>query len=345
MRSRPAKIVCSIVGGAIVLGMWVFFAPMKLGGSTTYSITSGISMQPLLHANDLAFVRAQSSYHVGEAVLYQSPVLHRPVLHRIILVQNGKYYFQGDNNNFVDPGYATRGELVVTLWFHVPKVGAVLGWFGAPFHAALLAGLATMLVVFAGFTTSRRRGRRRRGSARMAPHHAVATSTGSPGRAAPSKTRTSRQGKSARRPTPYLEGPTWSLGALGVSLGLALLLVGVGFSQPVDRIAPLPGAYQQTGAFSYSATANAPNAVYAAGVVRTGDPVYPSLVDTVNLRFEYQFKSKLPHHIEGTVELRVLLLSQTDTWQELSTVLPITKFTGDKTSIASDLPLSGLYTL
>jgi len=166
MRSRPIKIMGLVVGGLIVLGLWTLFAPAKLGGSTTYSITSGISMEPLLHKNDLAVVRAQSSYHVGDIVLYQSPVLHKPVLHRIILIQNGNYFFRGDNNGFVDPGYATRSELVGTLWFSVPAVGAVLGWFGQPFHASLLAGFATMLVAVAGAKTTRRRGRRRRGSRR-----------------------------------------------------------------------------------------------------------------------------------------------------------------------------------
>jgi signal peptidase I len=83
-------------------------------------VTAGVSMQPLLYKNDLAIVRAQSTYHVGDVVLYNSAVLGRPVLHRIILIQNGQYYFKGDNNNFVDPGYATRSELVGKLWVHVP---------------------------------------------------------------------------------------------------------------------------------------------------------------------------------------------------------------------------------
>ena len=103
------------------VGFWAFFAPTKVGGSTTYSVTSGISMEPMLHKNDLEFVRTQSTYHVGDVVLYQSAVVDQPVLHRIILIQHGNYFFQGDNNSFVDPGYATKSELVGTLWFHVPR--------------------------------------------------------------------------------------------------------------------------------------------------------------------------------------------------------------------------------
>lgn len=164
MRSRRGRIIAAIVVAPVVLGLWVLFAPTQLAGSTTYSITSGISMQPLLYKNDLALVRAQSSYHVGNVVLYQSQVLHRPVLHRIILIQNGNYFFKGDNNGFVDPGYATQSELVGKLWLHTPEAGAVLGWFGKPLHAALLAGLAAMVLVLTGFTAPQPRSRRRRGT-------------------------------------------------------------------------------------------------------------------------------------------------------------------------------------
>ncbi len=132
MRSYRAKLVALIVAAAVLFGVWTFFAPTKLGGTSTYSVTDGISMNPLLYKGDFAVIRAQSSYHVGEVVLYQSQILHKPVLHRIILIQNGNYFFKGDNNDFVDPGYATRSELIGALWFHVPHAGAVLGWFGVP---------------------------------------------------------------------------------------------------------------------------------------------------------------------------------------------------------------------
>jgi signal peptidase I len=161
MRIRSRAFVVALVLAEIAVGLWIFFAPTKLGGSSTYAVTAGVSMQPLLYKNDLAIVRAETSYHVGDVVLYNSAVLGRPVLHRIILIQNGQYYFKGDNNNFVDPGYATRSELVGKLWVHVPDVGAAVEWFGQPFHAALLAGVASMFVVLAGGKPRRRRRRRR----------------------------------------------------------------------------------------------------------------------------------------------------------------------------------------
>ena len=372
MRSYRAKIAGVIVATAALFGMWTFFAPTKLGGTTTYSVTDGISMNPLLYKGDFAVIRAQSRYHVGEVVLYESQVLHKPVLHRIILIQNGNYFFKGDNNDFVDPGYATRSELIGALWFHVPHAGAVLGWFGVPDHASLLAGFAAMAVVLTGAKTSKgRRRRRRRGRSppllgqqshtmtRASPSHGngprgagerrSATGSGSdptrPEQERRSGVRMTPQQVATRRAPSYFEGPKSTLIALCLLGLLAVVFLGVGYSRPLFRTAPLTNAYRQTGTFSYSAAVNAPTAVYPSGAVKTGDPIYPSLVSSLGLNFKYHFASPLPHHVTGTIELRTLVLSSTNTWKSLSTGTAAAPFSGDTASVSTTLALSGLYAL
>jgi signal peptidase I len=365
MKSRRATFTLALVGVVALFGLWVFLAPTKLGGSTTYSITDGISMKPLLVKNDLALVRTASNYRVGNIVLYQSQVLHRPVLHRIILIQNGNYFFKGDNNDFVDHGYATRSELVGKLWIHVPWVGSVLGWFAKPFHAALLAGSAAMVIVMTGTTTTTRRRRRHRLSAPRAivpvtfdPKKTAMTLNGSPSQERrsrdtprdPDRERrsgiemTARQVRT-RHPPSFLEGAPVTLAVIGFLALVAPLFLGFGFSRPLQRAVPLVGAFQQTGSFSYSATVKEPTAVYPSGSAVTGDPIYPTLVNTVVMQFKYRFTFPLVHNIKGTIELRALLLSQANTWQQLTLVQPSTAFTGDSTSLVSSLPLAGLYDL
>ena len=373
MRSYRAKIAGIIVAAAVLMGVWIFVAPTKLGGTSTYSITDGISMNPLLYKGDFAVIRSQSSYHVGDVVLYQSQVLHRPVLHRIILIQNGNYFFKGDNNDFVDPGYATRSELIGKLWFHVPHLGAILGWFGVPAHAALLAGIATMAVVLTGARTSGggRRGRRRgRAPPRLgqlprtmtrepAPNHG--NRSAGPGErrsttgSGSEQTRPDQERRSGIAMTPqqvatrhapsYFEGPKATLTALCILALLAVAFLGVGYSHPLLRTAPLTDAYRQTGTFSYSAAVIAPTAVYPSGTVKTGDPVYPSLVASLGLNFKYHFASPLPHHVTGTIQLRTLVLSSTNTWKSLSTGTTAAPFRGDTASVSTTLALSGLYAL
>ena len=374
MRSYRAKMAGCLAAVTLLLAIWIFFAPTKLGGTSTYSITDGISMNPLLYKGDFAVIRSQSNYHVGDVVLYQSQVLHKPVLHRIILIQNGNYFFKGDNNDFVDPGYATRSELVGKLWFHVPHAGAVLGWFGVPAHAALLAGFAAMAVLLTGAKTSKGARRRRRGrspphlgrlSCTMRPDPTLghgnqplgtgerrsASATGSE-KAKPRPDQERRSGivmtpqQVATRHAPsYFEGPKPTLIALSVLALLAVIFLGIGYSRPLHRTAPLSDAYRQTGTFSYAAAVNAPTAVYPSGAVKTGDPIYPSLVSSVGLNFTYHFASPLPHHITGTIELKTLVLSKSNTWQSLATGKAAIPFTGDRASVSSTLALSGLYDL
>jgi signal peptidase I len=372
MRSYRAKIAAVIAAAAVLFGVWTFFAPTKLGGTTTYSVTDGISMNPLLYKGDFAVIRAQSSYHVGEVVLYESQVLHKPVLHRIILIQNGNYFFKGDNNDFVDPGYATRSELIGELWFHVPHAGAVLGWFGVPAHASLLAGFAAMAVVLTGAKTSKGGRRRRRGRSppRLGQLSYAMTGESTPNRGNESRgtgerrsatgsgsetTRPEQERRSgigmtpqqvaARRAPSYFEGPKSTLIALCFLALLAVVFLGVGYSRPLLRTAPLTNAYRQTGTFSYSAAVNAPTAVYPSGAVKTGDPIYPSLVSSLGLNFTYHFASPLPHHVTGTIELRTLVLSSTNTWKSLSTGTASAPFIGDTATASTTLALSGLYAL
>jgi hypothetical protein len=149
----------------------------------------------------------------------------------------------------------------------------------------------------------------------------------------------------ARRAPSYLEGPTQTLAALGVLILFAVLFLGVGYSRPLQTVTPLGGAFHQTGTFSYSGAVKTSTPVYPTGQLTTGQPIYPSLVDTVSLQFQYHFTSPLPHHITGTIELKTLLLSQTNTWQQLSVLETATTFTGDNTTVVGNLPLKGLYDL
>ena len=112
--------------------MWFYFAPVQLGGSTTYVVTHGISMEPRFHTGDLAIVRSQSNYHVGEVVAYHNHQLHTIVLHRIIGREGDRYLFKGDNNNFVDPEHPVASQLIGALWIHIPGVGLRLQSIRSP---------------------------------------------------------------------------------------------------------------------------------------------------------------------------------------------------------------------
>ncbi len=119
-------------------------------------------MQPRFHSGDLAIVRPEATYRVGQIVAYHSTLLHVTVLHRIIRRDGNRYVFKGDNNDFIDPTHPTHAELLGALWLLVPHGGRVLKLLHSPVGAAILCGALGLLLVL-GRRERQRRHRRRAG--------------------------------------------------------------------------------------------------------------------------------------------------------------------------------------
>jgi signal peptidase I len=268
---RRGTIRC-LVGLALLTAFWLFLAPIAVGGRTTYTVTDGVSMLPGLQAGDLVLVRESSSYHVGDTVLYRDARSRSPVLHRIIALRSGRYYFKGDNNAFVDPVPVARNALVGKLWFHVPRLGAWAGWLAVPAHSAMFTGGVALALVLA------RRKHRRREVRRL----------GVAGAVAPGVWRGSD-----------LAGRALPLGVLALLAGVS---IAVGFSRPLHRTVTAP-AYGQSGDFSYSSRLVTPSPAYPSGYALTGQPMLLELFRKLNVRFNYAFSSRLPHEIHGTIAL------------------------------------------
>ena len=134
-------------GGAAALtllalaGIWWAAAPPALGGRTTIVTVDGSSMLPRYRRSDLIALRPHRRYHVGDVVGYQSAMLHRIVLHRIVAIHNGRYTFKGDNNTFTDPETPTIRNLVGAEAVHLPGAGKAIAWLHTPWLLALLAAL------------------------------------------------------------------------------------------------------------------------------------------------------------------------------------------------------------
>lgn len=94
--------------------------PMPFGIGAAV-VLSG-SMEPELSVNDLVLIREESSYEVGDIIVYQSG--GSLVIHRIEAMDDDTVTARGDANNASDapvPLSAVKGRLA----FAVPGVGAV----------------------------------------------------------------------------------------------------------------------------------------------------------------------------------------------------------------------------
>lgn len=320
IRFTVGQLVTTIVGLAVVGLAWFYLAPPMLGGSTSYVVTDGASMQPRFHAGDLALVRggSRSSYHVGEIVAYHSEMLHTLVLHRIVGIGGGRYLFKGDHNSFIDPERPVRSELAGALWLHIPKAGRALNWLHRPSHSAVVSGLLVLFALGGGGLGIRRR-RRRRSDTATATRRERAPTVASPVASEAART-------------------VLTLAALATLLFGFLALIG--YRHSTMRTVETPGAYVHHGTYAYSASTT-PSAIYPSGAVVTGQPVFLRLVRRLRLDFAYRFASSLPHSVAGTVRLDATLASSAGWRKHLVAGTPL-PFRGDGRLLTIRLDLAAI---
>jgi signal peptidase I len=313
---RHRRRLLGAAGGLVlVAAAWFALAPPQLGGSLSYVVTAGTSMQPRFHTGDLALVRPQSSYAIGEIVAYRSPRMHAIVLHRIVARDGDRYVFKGDNNSWNDPVHPTRAQLIGKLWLRIPSAGRLIASRTPDELAFLAAGGVLLLLGGTGAATHRRRSRRRREQTRMPPRLSPAAG----------------------------EGARLALGVSAVALLIFGALAALAFTQPTSRLTTATAGYKQTGRFSYSAAAPA-GIVYASRRVRTGDPVYLHLVNELQVRFAYRLSANAPHTLHGTGQLTAEL-ADTSGWRHTLILEPPTGFEGDRATLNGTLRLSELTAL
>jgi signal peptidase I len=306
VRDRRSQLVTATIVALFAVA-WLVAGPARLGGSTTYVTTHGISMEPGFHTGDLALVRPASEYQVGQVVAYRSTLLHRIVLHRITGRDGDRYIFQGDNNAFVDPVHPRRADLIGALWVRVPHGGAVLAWLHRPPVAALLCGGVAALLLLP--RRKRRRGERRADDGRPAARGARPVS----GRAV----RLSPDGR--------------LLLTACAAVALACLAVGVrSWTRPATSGVATKVTYDHKVRFSYRADAT-PGAVYPSGTVHTGDPIFLRLVHRVRVKIAYRFASDAPSRLSGTQQVLVRLTSPTG-WTRTTELQPPRRFTSTRSS-------------
>jgi signal peptidase I len=386
MRTTPYvhKLVPWALALAVLSLGWWFLAPAAIGGSATYVVTDGVSMQPRFHAGDLAIIRAQSSYHVGEIVGYRSEFLHTIVLHRIIAIKGDRYFFKGDNNSWVDAEHPFRSQLVGALWVHLPGFGKRLGPLRRPGSVVLAATFGLLLFASSIFTDNRRRRRRRRGNAGGGPRlPRIRVQAPSLRRRAPRvsdvrdildeapqpRVEPQRIPDAVRDilgdpPDPRSDAPPVVAAARavasrlpsislespsGTAIGAAAASVLFALLMLATLAMPTQGKKAFHVEYAQSgefaySAAARPGAAYPSGRAGTGDPLFLRLVHQAEAGFTYRFSSGSPHRVGGTASLAAQLASTTG-WTRTFVLEPSRPFTGDTVTVKGPLDLHSLATL
>lgn len=291
----------------MLLGVWIMFAPINLGGRTSYVIVNGISMEPGFHLGDLTIIRKAATYQVGDVVTYHDPKMNAYVIHRIIGVEGDRFVLKGDNNSWVDVYYPTYEEIIGKLWMHIPKLGKIFKWLRAPLHLALSLGLLGGILM-SGMI--------------MKP---------------------SKGGKLNKFPSRNTGGlPETALYVFGVLSLVFLSLSVLGFVRPLTRSSDKI-QFSQEGQFSYSATGTP--IIYDTNVVRSGEPVFPRLTCFLNIGFTYNMLGNNIQGISGNYQLIARVMDQQTGWQRTIPMSGITAFSGNSFSSTSTLDVCQIVTL
>lgn len=327
MKRHPTR--SALLTGVLLVAvgmLWLWLAPPQLGGSTSYVITHGVSMEPRFHTGDLALVRPASNYQVGDVVAYRSSAVNEVVLHRIVAIRNGRYTFKGDNNSFLDPVQPSRSQLVGKLWLHMARGGSILNVLHAPVTAAMLFGLVGVLLV-AGTGAKRGRARRRRRAD-----------------ARPRSTATPLSAMSERTPGAVdRRALVIAAGAAGL-FALAMLAVAlIAFACPTRKPSATALPYTQSVHFGYHATTR-PDDVYPTGVVTTGDPIFVHLVHRLGLTIDYALTAPTPPVLHGTEQIQLTLSGPTG-WSRSFPLTQPRPFGGTHFTAHTTLDLPSLLSL
>jgi signal peptidase I len=123
---------------------WIWVMPRTIGGLNTYTVVSGISMEPTFHTGDLIISRKSDGYNVGDVVTYKIPDAKYDkfrIVHRVIgKTEDGQYEIQGDNQDHADPWSVPGENIAGAKVFMIPQGGTVLGYARNPIGLALLFG-------------------------------------------------------------------------------------------------------------------------------------------------------------------------------------------------------------
>lgn len=154
LTERSPRILRFVTSLLLVAGIAAVLWPVWLGGRSAVIMVSGVSMEPTMRTGDLALLRQEPAYEVGDIVAFRVPEGQQGagavVIHRIIggSGQTG-YRLQGDNKPLPDPWTPKNADVIGSRWSLVPRAGAVVARAIAPVPLGAVAAATVVFLILA----------------------------------------------------------------------------------------------------------------------------------------------------------------------------------------------------
>lgn len=305
-RTRSAKIYFLV---ALTVGLWLLFAPKVLGGKVSYIVVSGNSMEPNFHKGDLVLTRELPGYEVGDAVAYYHPLLDGIVFHRVVEITQGRYFLQGDANNWLDSYTPASDEVLGKKWVRLEGFGRYLEKARQPEWLAAIVVSFVLMTIWPGDSVQ----------------DEDDDEVDSPGRE-----RKKQKGRIMAKQQRIHELIYLFLSLAGIGIiGLVFF-----FTRPITEIVESFSNLKHQGAFSYEADSK--EEVYQDGKAKTGEPVFRNASSSMITTFEYSQGHDAVENIQGTYQLSYEIKDESG-WSRTVEVLPPTDFSADQLTFSGKI--------
>ena len=152
MRAHGVRRLARWTGAALLLIALFVIWPQSLGGKVAYVKVDGHSMDPTYHTGDLAVVRRQSAYAVGDPVAYRIPRgefgAGAIVIHRLVGGDGVRgFVTRGDNRTIDDPWHPRTQDIVGRVRVDVAGLGTRVATLSKPAYLGALVAALTVAVM------------------------------------------------------------------------------------------------------------------------------------------------------------------------------------------------------
>ena len=298
----------------LMAAIWVLFAPVQFGGTATYVIVAGASMEPALHQGDLVIARGSSTYEIGDVTAYQHPQVG-PVIHRIVERAGPYYTLKGDNNDWIDSYEPVDTEILGRSWLHIPGAAEKILWLRTPLGLTLLSVSIGIMFLITITKNNERQKKYQKQDADMF--------------------------SSWFRKTQSLRLGEWVF-PLAVLLFAAIVLGIFAFTRPVQQSIPVDIPYTHQGEFSYQGVGSP--TVYEQGQLESGQAIFHALVQDLELDFSYTYEANAPAELSGRYTV-LLIISEPSGWRRTIELNPESEFAGTAFSTRASLDLQQITTI
>lgn len=296
-RSTTRRFAVALALVVLAVTWFTWLRPTALGGSASYVIVQGSSMEPTYSDGDLVLIREGASYTQGDIIAFRAGgTFDDPtrIIHRIVGdATDGAFITQGDNRDRTDPWTPGPENIIGRAVLHVPMAGDVARFLTRPEAFAALGGAA---VIAGGQRRRRRRRHLNRPDHEPVMEHDVPEprhQAHDPAAVAEPRPASSRFGR--------MTEPRWAFAGLVASALLAVPVLGMTWSalrapDSTQRIEPIGQVEHRIGV-DYRFTGPR-SAVYPTGEVGTTrnpagaltptDPLYARLLRTLEVDLAFQ---------------------------------------------------------